>query len=135
MAYTVIDGKLQKVKAGKLVKQRISMTRPYDERLAHGSEFNRNRAAKPFEDRAHYREVPDVLPKNKGQFNGSCNRRQCLEPGASWYNRGSYAFYCEDCAHMLNHANRNDEFCKTAPLCYLVTDAEQAEHLHVIPSK
>lgn len=68
----------------------------------------------------------------KGRFGELCNRTQCLAPGATWYNRGSYAFYCADCARMLNHDNRHDSFCKDAPLCREVTEAEVAT-LHVSP--
>lgn len=69
----------------------------------------------------------------KGRYMQLCNRTQCLAPNADWYNRGSYAFYCEDCAHMLNHANRHDEFCKGEPLCRLIETAEEAAKLHVMP--
>jgi hypothetical protein len=44
---------------------------------------------------------------DKGKKAGSCNRTACQRPGAVWWNRGSYAFYCGDCAHMLNRANRD----------------------------
>jgi hypothetical protein len=90
------------------------------------------------EKRAGYRYEPlqDVVkeefPKNKGQYQGSCNRRACLAPGANWYNRGSYAFYCEDCAFVLNDANRHDDFCKNEPLCYKVNSTEEAKYCYVM---
>lgn len=44
----------------------------------------------------------DEYPADKGLWNGSCNRGQCLRPGAKWWNFGSHAYYCTQCAHMLN---------------------------------
>lgn len=48
--------------------------------------------------------TPEEL-KTKGKFGGLCNRSCCLRREAYWYNRGSYAYYCEDCARLIN-----DEF-------------------------
>lgn len=77
--------------------------------------------------------VQPKAPKNKGQFKGLCNRSACLAPGADWYNRGSYAFYCGSCAHLLNDANKNDEFCRTGgPLCRRIDSAAEAKTLHVM---
>lgn len=70
--------------------------------------------------------------KLKGRWNLVCNRTQCLRTPATWYNRGSYAYYCADCAHMLNRANAGDEFCKDRPLCRNVQSAEEAANLHVM---
>lgn len=69
----------------------------------------------------------------KGQYMGVCNLTNCLAPGSepTWYNRGSHAFYCVHCAKMLNRANANDEFCKDEPLCYAVSNHEEAAELHV----
>lgn len=74
-------------------------------------------------------------PKDKGQYNGHCNRSACLRPGATWYNRGSYAFYCEDCALMLNVANRRDAYDLLGEgneLCIEIESAEEAATLHVM---
>lgn len=38
----------------------------------------------------------------KGDFEGLCNRSACLRPGANWWNVGSLAYYCKDCASMIN---------------------------------
>lgn len=40
---------------------------------------------------------------NKGTFRGTCNVSSCKtgEP-ATWYNHGSYAYYCPQCAGRLN---------------------------------
>ena len=111
MSYKVIHGKL--VKKG---------TKPFQ--------------FKPFDWREQREAQAEVTAKNvakaerKGLYLGACNRSACLRPGASWYNRGSYAFYCTPCAHMLNDANRHDEFCKDAPLCRYVESAEEAATLH-----
>ena len=38
----------------------------------------------------------------KGVKGGNCNITGCQKPGATWYNHGSYAWYCPKCAHWLN---------------------------------
>ena len=43
---------------------------------------------------------------DKGEFNGSCNRRVCQKPGATWLNHSTMRYYCTECAHMLNTDNR-----------------------------
>lgn len=45
--------------------------------------------------------APTIKP-DKGQFMGSCNRTACQAPGADWYNRGTFAYYCEQCARLIN---------------------------------
>jgi hypothetical protein len=49
------------------------------------------------------------MSADKGQYLGLCNMSSCktLEP-ATWYNHGSYAYYCTMCANRLN----NDEYNK-----------------------
>jgi len=72
----------------------------------------------------------------KGRYGLLCNRTQCLSDGATWYNRGSYAFYCEDCAHMLNDCNSRDAerlLGAGEKLCIEVASAEEAAKLHVTP--
>lgn len=44
----------------------------------------------------------------KGAYNGLCNRSACLAPGAKYYNHSTREHYCEDCANLINAANRND---------------------------
>ncbi|MFK3740913.1 hypothetical protein [Massilia sp. TN1-12] len=68
----------------------------------------------------------------KGRWNLLCNRTQCLRTPAVWYNRGSYAFYCEDCARELNRVNARDaENLKPGtPLCRKIVNAEEAADLH-----
>jgi hypothetical protein len=63
----------------------------------------------------------------KGHWNLLCNRTQCLRSPAHWYNRGSYAYYCADCARELNQANANDSFCRDAPLCHFVATFEESQ--------
>ena len=43
---------------------------------------------------------------DKGLKNGSCNRRGCQKPGATWFNKGTRAYYCESCAEKINGFNR-----------------------------
>lgn len=43
------------------------------------------------------------MDNNKGYFNGTCNLTRCKTGlPATWYNHGSMAYYCEDCAKELN---------------------------------
>ncbi|MDE0723855.1 MAG: hypothetical protein OSB62_04055 [Alphaproteobacteria bacterium] len=40
---------------------------------------------------------------NKGQiFGGECNRTRCTAHGATWFNRGTYAYECEQHAKGAN---------------------------------
>jgi hypothetical protein len=40
---------------------------------------------------------------NKGIKDGKCNLSSCkTNQPATWYNHGSYAYYCEECAIRLN---------------------------------
>lgn len=78
--------------------------------------------------------IPET--QKKGHYNGLCNRSACLAPGATWYNRGSYAFYCANCAWDLS----NDPFNKKdaqklfgGPLCIEITDLKELDGLHVSP--
>lgn len=43
-----------------------------------------------------------------GEYGKLCYRTACQRPNAVWWNRGSYHYYCEDCATMLNRENRRD---------------------------
>lgn len=45
------------------------------------------------------------LNPDKGLFNGSCNRRACQQPGATFWNPSTRAHYCRSCAGQINHAN------------------------------
>lgn len=45
---------------------------------------------------------------DKGTFNGECNRTACPNHGAVWFNHSTRAFYCIDCAALLNYANKVD---------------------------
>lgn len=45
----------------------------------------------------------------KGTYKGKCNLSSCTSDlPATWYNHGSYAYYCSKCAERLN----NDRFNK-----------------------
>lgn len=69
------------------------------------------------------------LKKYKGRFDGLCNRRACLtQREVHWYNWGSYAFYCKDCARMLNRANYDVTVAIGKPdLCSLQTVESEKE--------
>lgn len=45
-----------------------------------------------------------MLQPDKGLRNGSCNRTACQAPGATWYNLSTRAWYCGECAGMINWA-------------------------------
>ena len=45
--------------------------------------------------------------KTKGKYGGLCNRSCCLRHEAYWWNRGSRAYYCEDCARLINQEFRH----------------------------
>jgi len=47
------------------------------------------------------------LNADKGHYNGSCNRRACQKPGARFYNKGTNAYYCAECARLINDACRD----------------------------
>lgn len=38
---------------------------------------------------------------NKGHEGGACNRQRCQAEPASFYNHGSYSWYCADCARDI----------------------------------
>jgi hypothetical protein len=41
-------------------------------------------------------------PALKGKFGGNCNRTACQVPGADWWNPNTNAYYCCDCAVLIN---------------------------------
>lgn len=52
-------------------------------------------------------------PKNKGKFNGTCNRTACgWERDVIFYNRSTQAYYCPRCAKAINDTDRQE-----LPLC------------------
>ena len=69
--------------------------------------------------------------KDKGKRNGSCNRRDCLAPGADHYNLGSLAWYCEPCAHDINNCNKGlPDVQRGFPNGLLCHTAEKLEELY-----
>lgn len=71
--------------------------------------------------------------KVKGLYDGLCNRTACQTPrGVHYYNKYSYAFYCADCAHLLNETNaRFKDADDGAPFVHLKT-AEEALNCYVM---
>jgi hypothetical protein len=53
-------------------------------------------------------------PVLKGVKDGNCNRQACQQPGATWYNSGTYKYYCKACASMINWSCETGEelLCK-----------------------
>lgn len=46
--------------------------------------------------------------KDKGNYMGSCNRTSCQKPGAEYFNHSTRAYYCQECAEILNRENHTD---------------------------
>lgn len=44
-------------------------------------------------------------PKLKGEYMGNCNRTDCQEPPAEYYNHSTRKFYCAECAAKINRMN------------------------------
>lgn len=44
-----------------------------------------------------------VEKPDKGLFMGACNRQACQKPGANWYNHSTRAYYCAECAGLINY--------------------------------
>ncbi len=120
MAYKVINGQLQKV------AKKSKNDDPFSYVTARTPKVTKPVALKS-----------NGTPADAGHYGGTCFYSACLRPAsATWYNRGSHAFYCRGCADMMSHANRHDSYCKNDdgtpfPLCYEVTSAEEANKLHV----
>jgi len=56
-------------------------------------------------------------PKLKGIEGGNCNRTACQEPHAVWFNESTRAWYCLNCAVMIQrHANDYAKQCQEPPL-------------------
>lgn len=71
--------------------------------------------------------------KYKGHYDGLCNRSACLTTrNVRFYNIGSYAFYCEDCAHLLNASNRRFKDINNGEPYVTYKEPEEADKLHVI---
>lgn len=47
-------------------------------------------------------------PENKGEKGKNCNRTACQTHGATWYNLSTRAYYCAECALLINEANMMD---------------------------
>lgn len=79
-------------------------------------------------------QMPAVMPKDKGHFQGSCNRSDCLRPGASWYNHSTQAYYCGECAQWLNSDTYNKRDAQSMyghDLCTAgLYDHAKYQHLH-----
>jgi hypothetical protein len=56
---------------------------------------------------------------DKGLLNGSCNRSACQKPGAVYYNHSTRAYYCADCADMINKMNPESHQIYGHDLCTL----------------
>lgn len=52
-------------------------------------------------------DINQTIKPDKGQFDGSCNRRACQVSikGDNWFNRWTSAYYCRRCAGRINDAD------------------------------
>ena len=97
------------------------------------SSVQRQRIVRIWEKRQPKKEisVKEDYPKDKGKQGGSCNRSCCLAPGADHYNLGSYAWYCEGCADLINDSNENlPDVQRDYPNGKLCHTAEKLEELY-----
>lgn len=44
----------------------------------------------------------------KGEFNKECNRTNCSNNNATYYNHSTLKYYCQSCAITINIQNRQD---------------------------
>lgn len=49
-------------------------------------------------------------PNLKGKRGGNCNRTACQAPGAFAWSLNNHAYYCDDCARMLNWEPVNQKY-------------------------
>lgn len=58
-------------------------------------------------------------------FGGICNRTACDRRGATYFNAGTFGYYCADCANGVNFNPRRPPLCVqvTAPLTHAEMDA------------
>lgn len=47
----------------------------------------------------------------KGHKGGECNRTACTNRPATWYNRYTQMWYCEDCATKINRLANPNKVC------------------------
>jgi hypothetical protein len=74
--------------------------------------------------------MPNEMPADKGEYKGSCNRRDCLAPNAIYYNLSTRKHYCVECAVLLNDVNKADaQEMFGGPLCVDVTHPEHPHHV------
>jgi len=62
--------------------------------------------------RARSAEQQPALTPSKGKHGGNCNVTACQRPGAWFFNRGTNAYYCFDCAwdiHKFNTRPNSDD--------------------------
>lgn len=55
----------------------------------------------------------------KGKLNGKCNRTACQQPGAVYYNHSTRAYYCAECADLINKVNPESKRIYSHDLCTL----------------
>lgn len=62
------------------------------------------------------------LNPDKGLKFGSCNRTACQAIGANYYNHTMHAYYCEECAILLNKVNHIMAMKYGHEMCTLVEE-------------
>lgn len=65
----------------------------------------------------------------KGDFNDKCNRTDCDNGSAVYYNKSTRKYYCKICAHIINMHNRADSMrlYGEEDLCTVKTESIDSE--------
>ncbi len=72
-------------------------------------------------------------PELKGIRGGNCNRTACQQPNAIWYNKGSFAWYCRNCAITIQRsANDYGIQCQEPPMILFENIFEPTDPRHEI---
>lgn len=69
----------------------------------------------------------------KGQYNQECNRSDCKNTEAVYFNHSTKKYYCKYCAELLNEYNRKDAFeAYGHDLCIKVSEDQYLEESIII---
>lgn len=69
---------------------------------------------------------PNLHPQ-KGLFNGRCNITACQKPGAVFFNTGTNAYYCRECAADIHAGTRYHLDWLNERMIYFVDDQPERE--------
>lgn len=95
---------------------------PIQERLRQGKN-----KPQPKNQTAQARNIANGNHPEKGLFNGRCNVTACQEPGAVFFNTGSNAYYCSECAADIHAGTRHHLDWLHERMIYLRDDQPEKE--------